>query len=327
MNNIFRISIRNLLLAQVLLLILFSFHASAQLFTRILPNKWTSKAASIERTTWFRFGKLKPENKSKEEIFKKSIASFQKSIFYPIQAVNTLIDLIEKEAPVLKRINIYITSFDINNPGKVDVSKTPDGQILFVFAPAEDKDTHPDIGKYFVIANDNICYEISVKEKDSWADKYINNVIVTNDGLRTTVDPNAKENQMDGHVSDTRSLYYLYEDLTEFLVEERKYQERKFNKNVSGIEIDLASYTDEGDNDGYYKNRLILQFEFTNDDSNGSHEKFYIDDGKNFYRRLKKTLKTQGSIIRIKSINKNRKNDFTKRGFNHSELCPDDCPQ
>lgn len=331
-NNAHFISSIKMSILFVLLILGFA-ETKAQLFTRPLPKKWVAKADCIERKMWFRFGRKAQNVKSKEEILKRIVGSSQESkIFYPIHSITTLLNNLDAKDPNLKGVNIYITSFDITKPGPLRNTNTIDRQIVLVFATARPDNGHDDTGYYFAIGADNSCHEITMNDKDNWLKNYRDNIVNSVNGFNTTIDPGASYNWYQGNrlqVSDTWRVFHDYLELKEFLVDEKDYQKRKFKNDLYGIQVDFSSYTELGNDEGKYKYRLTLQFEYTRQKNDGTYEVFYLDDQPNFFRRKKKADK-QGrrELARSEKQNKqkNQKNGEEKAmGFNHGELCPDIC--
>ena len=104
---------------------------------------------------------------------------------------------------------------------------------------------------------------------------------------------------------------------------------------VTGIEIDLASYSDEGvpatvNGTHYtnaYKNRLIIQFEFLKHDlcfdispDFDKDKIFYIDDEPDFCDRYKITVENyKMKKLSIEAIRQSL-------GADKGQLCPPNCP-
>ncbi len=306
----------------VVTLIMLSLNTSAQLFTRPLPKSWTAKADGIERKTWFHLPGLKPSTKSKDRIFQDKIHTTDyPHLFYSIAGVNDLIAKLDKIAVSFNSINVYITLPTKPVTCATALPPISNDQIILVFAPADRVgETVKDVGNYFIIGPDDKCYEIEKSCMQEWSSNYFKKVIDGADGLISTI-LNIKENKYKGVLTDTRSIAYPYSNIKEFLVNEKDYQGRKFNK-VSGIQVDFAQFTDRGDPQSdkvEYQYRLILQFEFTRKNEQSKDEVFYIDDQKNFLRRLKKTKKEE---------EKNRASNDGRiriKTFNHGSLCPQVC--
>lgn len=305
----------------VIILMALSLHSTAQLFTRQLPKSWTAKADGIERRTWFHLANLKPGSKSKDKIFQDKIQTADyPHLFYPIEAVKDLLTQFEKIATPYNSVNVYITLFTNSANCKTALPPISPKQIILVFAPANRTPGGvTDIGKYFMIAPDNKCYEVEKPCMEDWSLNYFKKVVDGADGLISTI-LNAPENiGKDGKLTDTKSIVYPYENFKEFLTREKDYQNRKFYT-VTGIQVDFSQFTDKGDGsiNADYKYRLILQFEFTRKDENNKDVVFYIDDEKNFLRRLKKTRKKNESRLSSNGT-------VEIMTFNHGELCPQIC--
>ncbi len=304
----------------VITFITLSLQSSAQLFTRQLPKSWTAKADGIERKTWFHLANLKPGSKSKDKIFQDKIQTADyPHLFYPIEVVDKLIGKLGEIVVPYNSINVYITLFTKSVNCKTVLPAINDNQILLVFAPANRiNNSVLDIGRYFIMAPDNTCIEIEKFCMEEWSANYFKKVVDGADGLISTI-LNAPENiGKDGKLTDTKSIVYPYENFKEFLTRERDYQNRKFYS-VSGIQVDFSQFTEKGDGsiNAEYKYRLILQFEFTRKEGN-KDVVFYVDDEKNFLRRLKKTMKRNESRVSPNGT-------VEIKTFNHGELCPQIC--
>lgn len=300
---------------------IFSLNATAQLFTRPLPKSWTAKADGIERKAWFHLPGIIPGSKSKDKIFQDKIQTTDyPHLFYSIGAVEKLLTQFEKTTIPYNSVNVYITLFTNSANCKTVLPPISTKQIILVFAPAmRSRAGVTDIGKYFIIAPDDNSYEVEKSCMEDWSSNYFKKVVDGTDGLISTILDAPENKDKYGKLTDTKSIVYPYENFKEFLTTEKDYQDRKFNK-VSGIQVNFSQFTDKGDPDSFnqeYKYRLILQFEFTRKEGN-KDVVFYIDDQKNFLRRLKKTRKKNESGISAYGTEE-------IKTFNHGELCPQIC--
>jgi len=307
---------------------LFSLNTSAQIFTRPLPKNWVSKKSSIERKNEFLVGKLypSPDQKTKAEILHKKVSANQPlQMRYSEKSVTDLMNRISEKYSVngIRKpnqwVNIYIT-LDASVP-----------KIVLVFAPAKGDEGEPgkinppkDLGSYFVIEN-NMCTEILKGDNDNWCKNYFDYVIDGADGLVSTIDQTDRDNSSGGIYSDTKSEYYAFKDLKEFLIDEPEYQKNHFNNDIWGIEVDFAAYTDKGDANGRFKLRFILQFELL-PNINGP-DVLYVDDQSNFNRRLKRWIKKYNKAENGKALTQTTKEEREKVGSNNGQLCPPNCPR
>ena len=293
---------RKFVIVLLLLLIIFNESIEAQ---RDIPRMWVSKAHSIERSLWFRFGTLVPGNKSKERILSRlseNPPGKTLSNKFPVSSFDDLIAKMEADYPSgFAGLHVYITAFKSSCPGPLNPATTANKELVLVFAPANKTGSYPeDLGNYYVISpDDKLCYNLGGADiKNCWFNNYKTEVVRGRRGLATTIDSEEKENRAaDGRLSDTRSIYYIYKEFKDFIVEERKYQDENTETNPQGIKITdiemfFGSYPDRGIGDNYYgedptkfKNRLIILFEFIR---NGNI--FYIDDASDFPGRHKKMI-------------------------------------
>ena len=294
---------------------------------RDIPSMWVSKANSIERRLWFRFGTLVPGNKSKERIItglsgnpsRKTLSSK-----FPVSSFDDLIRSMESDFPSgFNGLNVYVTAFRATCRGPLDPATTPNKELVLVYAPARVTDSnYADLGIYYIInPNDNRCHRVTTEIKNCWHSYYISSVVRGSSGLLTTLDSREDENQApDGTKSDTRLISYNYDHFKDFIVNERNYQDNNPETNpqrirISEIEIVWASYPETGigtNRYGYredkFKNRLIIIFEFIR---NGKI--FYIDDATDFPGRLE-------------SMNRKKMRYGFDFGADNGQLCPPNCP-
>lgn len=307
----------------VVIAIILSNSAIAQIFTRPLPKSWVSKFDCIERSMWFRIGNYKPGGKSKDDIFKEKTGMPAKNIFFSNKSIDDLINKIEAVVLPFDHINIYLGLYVDDPSCPQDMKKPGTNDVVLVFAPAERKrdehgnDIYVDVGSYFMVDKNEACHEIINKQCfDKWIKEYVDKLSSAKDGLASTIDPTKNENILpDGTISDTRRLTYSYESFLEFWKEERKHLVKK-NINISGIRVDFVQYTDRGmpEKRGKFQYRLHLQFELIQEISSGNQVDYYQEDTKNFHRRYKKYLKER-----------EKDSLLSPNGGNHGQLCPNIC--
>ena len=328
----------------------FDSEIEAQFFTKKLPQKWIPMGESEDHVKWFNSKTYVSGAKYKSQILKDKGVLNSDYVFYSNDAIKELNKRLKNEIsdPGNQRVNIYITYYTGTPANCIPPIKV--NQLIFVYAPASPD--RKDLGKYFIII-ENKCYEISKACKDSWFDdynKYINtpakdkSTVV--DGLTSTIERTG-DNYDKTEYSDTKFVSYVFDEFSEFIHKEKKYQLRKFKEyEIIGMVVDYAAYSDKGYKN-YHKGRFILQFDFAKKGTNG-YDKVYIDKESNFEKRKRKTENSLKKSIWSKSGYENWKKEnpsikdkpeyntydkwlkqmiaeFEIKGFDHSELCPDVC--
>lgn len=280
--------------------------------TNSVPAMWVSKSESIKRQKNFKGGFFSGNNYKYKLLSKKIGKDETRSIFYPIDSIRALFKLMCNENKDYKYLNIYIASFN-KDYGSNYFNVNDDKKLTIIFSPANDQGI--DLGKFYIIDKDNHPQSISSLIKEKWAENYIKEKCPV---LLSTIDLHAKENYPNNDItnqpSDTRVICYSLHNINRVLQDEVEYQLKNGNKiNVTGIQVNFAAYPDEGicinGVNNLYKNRLILQFEFTRKKGN-KQKVFYIDDQPGFQSRPKDKDPTDCNIL---------------PAFDNGQLCPPTC--
>ena len=279
---------------------------------RDVPKMWVSKDVSRNRMDLFT---------TKKQILDLAIGGqHPDKYFFTIASVKDLIKQIESNYKVTRgqALNVYIAACDNDQDSTSPVGTMKKNQLVIIFAPAiKSKRVYHDIGTYYTInITDYSVHAIPVKDKNAWVGNYINNIVGDKTrGLASTI-ADSRENYTGQTLSDTRSLSYLYSDFKDFITTEREFQDTSSTEPITGIDLCFAAYPDTGIGCNYYgypltdfKNRLLLQFEFTKK-RGATDEIFYIDDLGGFENRSRDGLCNKVSL-----------------GGDNGQLCPPNCPR
>ncbi len=223
----------------------------------------------------------------------------------------------------IEKLRIYFAAYDKNYPYPANGVSQPyknakDRTLLLFFCPVDATDS--ELNYYIISPDDSLVYYLPDSVARDWADYYLDMDVYGLNGLVTTIERNAKENYIGypNFFSDTRCITYGFDSIINVLQNERKYQMDQNSKRVTGIEADLAAYTEKGINglrEGFsinaYKDRLIVQFEYLEKDSTGRSKIFYIDTLPDFNQR-----KILSGVSHPKQILSN----------DNGQLCPPNCP-
>lgn len=279
-----------------------------------IPQMWVSKSNSIKRTNWF----SKHNRHGKKDILTKIIGQTHPSYSQiSVSGFDDLMKNIEKEFGAnFEGLNVYITSFDAAHPGPLKPPAAINKQLVVVFAPAKVSEDPPfkssDLGKYYILnSEDSKPYEITENIKNYWTANYEK---ISKNELASTLKKHKKENyDDDGKTTDTRCIFYFYDNFREFISDERTYQDNNPVANPTGIKIShirisFAAYTRKGigsNSVDKYKHRLILLFDFIRDG-----KIVYIDDDPGFRSRPPQ-------------------HDIRTRSGDNGQLCPPsiNCPE
>ncbi len=248
---------------------------------RVIPRMWENKRIEKEKKRWFKHGIYKDGVDTKYNILIKNNGSETQSFVFQKEVFQKLLDSVCKLKPPFLRI--YFASYD-ERYGPVPYGL--DKHLTLLFCPAASDGN--DIGEnYFNVTPDGTIMRINTTTKASWIDYYVKNQLYS---LKQTIDEVTDNRDNHGEYSDTKSLLYPIGNIIE-LTEEIGYQKLQNNKNITGIEIDLASYTNQGLSiygTLHYKNRLYIQFQFTKQSwLTRKRRFFYIDNTRGFRRRPK----------------------------------------
>ncbi|MBS1610101.1 MAG: hypothetical protein JSS98_18430 [Bacteroidetes bacterium] len=299
-----------------------------------VPFMWIPKDKSVERTLWFKFGKLHTAVYSKQEILNRLLGKEHPSNYtYSVIDFDKMLSKIELEnggPQNIKGLRVYFAAHKASiEPDNVpmETSIIPDKQIVLIFAPTDIN--AKDLNKYYIFGSDKKPYTFkkqgTIDLLQQWLNYYKDNA--GHIGLVFTLEPSATENIDNGIVTDTESILYCYSDFLDFIRCERDYQNNlRKNSNkppIDFIEIDFASFSDTGVSSPKYpsgfKNRLHLLFEFKSQNAI-----VYIDESKDFYNRLE-TLGIAGTNCDFPSFNIDKE---INKGGDNGQLCPPyNCPK
>ena len=182
---------------------------------------------------------------------------------------------------------------------------------------------------FFINSNDNTIYTVTTACARDWINDYD---AVNEPGLRQTVDKADTYNE-DPHssagYSDTKSIFYTYDNIKAAFENEEKYQHSK-GIEINAFQVSFSAYTKKGnDRKPYYKNRLFLQFDYVYG-LKGKNEVLYLEDQEDFDCRIDATLINQKFGIKrlskeeIKKLS--RKEKISLISLDNGQLCPTYCP-
>jgi hypothetical protein len=269
---------------------------------RPIPFMWIPKEKSVERTLWFKFGRLSGVTESKEELLTDYVGKTHKAGYsYSLKSFDSLLTLMNSQNPV--GVRVYFGAFDEDHqPVGVPIdNNTPEGQIILIFAPTDA--SHKDLNKYYIFGPNNYPYSITPAAATTLIGNYQFNEGSSQNVLAVTVEQNVTEN-LDNNTNkttDTKSILYCYSDFKDFIQLERTYQNNSITYIadslhttavlIDSIAIDFASLPDTGVSTiplpsglGFgnpaFKNRLHVLYGFTRKGA-----PYYIDDSPDFYTR------------------------------------------
>ncbi len=300
------------------LLILLSFGALKQAIAQTktppkLPHMWVSQAHGGKRKNHFEKGKTHNNKESKFTYLSRHLGSKEtQSILCPKKNMDLFFNSLDSNK--VKFIRIYIAAYNEDSGGMVPANMNK--HLTIVLAPA-DKDTI-DVDDYYNISPDGLIVKIDKEVMQGWVNYYVDEKMKV---LLQTFNGNEEENRFQGKTpSDTRSILYRMEDFLEFLMAESKYQKTTHGIDMTGIRIDFASHTEEGIPDVAgcpspkykYKNRLILQFEYTQKVENDNYKVFYIRENEGREKQCPFNF---------------RKNQADLVTADNGQICPANCPK
>lgn len=265
---------RSFLLVIILMILITSIQAQTNniITPPPYPQMWVSKLEGQTRRDWFMKGKPAPGVKSKYEILKDIIgSSVTDSIICPINNLSDFIDSLTN----IGFIRFYFAQYIISPGGIVPSGFNKD--ITLIIAPLLQNKSER--GDYYNITPNGQITLITKPAKLLWVASFENNILPE---LYQTLIANDSDNLYGGKYTDTKTTTYSLKNFIEFLDTESTYQKSKGNY-FTAISIDFCSYPMNGitcNGKTHYKNRLILQFEYTRKSatSANSYEVLYIDD-------------------------------------------------
>jgi hypothetical protein len=244
------------------------------------PNMWVPKADGINRKDNFLNNNSNIESDSKYSLLSQKIQEPETaSIFYSLKSFQNLLATFETQAKATNQpfgyFRVYIASYFEDSGGYVP--KGFNKHLTLIFAPALSPNS--DVGDYYVINPDGTIAKLPKSVKNGWINYY---AIEKLSQLHNTIYKNDPDNQSNNPESDTRSVVYHWANVLQLVDTEANYQIDTNHIALNGIQIDFAAYNDDGNKNGKYKNRLIIQFEFTKLNISGQSEEYYIEDTKDF---------------------------------------------
>ncbi len=234
------------------------------------------------------------------------------SIYYPdfFEMIKYFISKYKNQFVYLR---VYIAAYPPNDPM---VPKNWGKKLTLIFAPA-DKDCKDIPDAYYTIQPngnfDAINGKINTTKMKIWTRRYINKLMPS---ILGTIDSDDEDNLIGEEIlSDTRSITYPASNIKELLGELTRDSHRRAGEPVAiaGVKAFFAAYTNQGNEDekNIYRNRLHIEFEFTDKDGNI----IYLDDD------VEDQFK-DGKIHPQPIIT----DCFGKKGINNGQLCPANCP-
>jgi len=238
---------------------------------------WVKKTDGIERRKWFTAKPPLSKYPSKNTLLYALLGfNVTHSIPCPINNIaKNFIDTLDKKS--INFIRFYFAEY--NETYGSDVPPGLNKDLTIIIAPAFSETN--DREDYYNVTPNGEINKITKDEKIGWIKDFENTILpelnksISDLKIPDNLDPHDK------NYYDTKSCCYPLSYFIEFLDTEEKYQEAKGNP-MTGIEIDFCSYTNKGilksDNQYHFRNRLILQFEYTRKHGSNNYEVFYIDD-------------------------------------------------
>ncbi|HEY5368916.1 MAG TPA: hypothetical protein VIJ75_07985 [Hanamia sp.] len=298
----------------VVILVISTINLKAQ---RLLPHMWVAESEGIKRQDWFKEGTPATKSDSKYNLLRNSLNfDFTHSIICPVKNLRDFIDGIKD--PNLNILRFYFAEYD-NNSGNVVPSAIANDMTL-IMVPGSAPDPNPknlpgtDGKDYYNISpNGDITLITDKTIVEGWINNFNANLMQELD--KTIKD--APENESNGVPSDTKSCFYRLSDFKEFLDSEIVHQD-SIGVSITGIQINFCSNDSNGitcnGKSHFYKDRLILQFEYTHKKGLNNYDVFYIEDNPDDFKHRQKQTPICSTLARHVLTSDN------------ALLCPDNCP-
>lgn len=273
----------------------------------ILINLFFAFAISIsvqaqKKTKPYMFVKKEIGDARKTEFIEKKYALLKEKInvsdiFYPC-FFNMIYDMQKKHKSNFVYLRVYYAVYPATDPYFPNT-------LTLIFAPVDANNN--DIGSYYnmkpgTMERPNV---ITASQKDNW----VNLFITAQESLLGTID-NIRDNEINGVLSETRSIRYYGKNIKELQgeLDRDHFYEGGGSAKIEGMKAYFAAYKVDGNQDGNYRKRMHIEFEFTDKDGNPIYLDFdhadQFPDGNHGYEDP----------------------DKTDKGINNGQLCPANCP-
>lgn len=285
-----------------------------------IPAMYVLKADALERIVQFsgfpnsKFHLLEGLNKTQDL-----------SLIYTRVAVDKLLRKINVDSGIRIYFARYCKYEKDPLPDEIE-----DGKVILLFATQPRGNAKPT--EYYFLndkRNDNNIYPIGERDANEWIIDYNINVQKV---LRQTLIPGDTNNIDKGDKRfpyDTKSIFYSKADIEEAFKNEVEFQRRYYGIDINAYKVSFSSYTPAGDNNGKYKNRLLLQFDYLYDSNTVLNQEAQEYFWCRASLREKKLIKQFGS----KTIDEKTKKLIQPNGIvltftaiDNGQLCPTHCP-
>jgi len=240
----------------------------------------------------------------------------------------TLLDALKNSPNASDAVKMYFAIFDAAHPGSVPAGSVADKQLVILFTPATlfglvDNWAYATAqGKihYLLIPGQKLI-EIDTTVSNNWIKFYDRKICTGPGGFSSTINHD-RENWYNGKLSDTKSMFYPVKNFDELFVTEIQNQETNHGNPVSQVQMNLACYTNTGDDEGKNKNRVLIQFNLlTKNAATGTQDVINLEAQPDFEARAgarSALTKMQHPAI--------KKNELPFFDFDNGQLCPLNCP-
>jgi hypothetical protein len=237
-------------------------------------------------------------------------------IYYP--AFFDMIDYFQRKYKTqYSYLRVYFAVYPLRTTDPT-VPASLQNKITLIFAPVDCYNR--DLGNYFNMKPGEkkfspVDAEIKKRQKELWTSLFIQTVLPA---LRETIKNPDSNDSEEGEVSDTKSIRYAADNVNEIYNERFRSAHKHMNKHdtITGMKAFFASYTDDGDTlrKKRYKNRLHIQFEFTNEKG----DIIYLEDDSEdqFIHGHPHPYPDYDELLDNKEFH----------GANNGQLCPANCP-
>ncbi len=243
------------------------------------PHMWVKKEISTQTEQNFESKHFILSNYLKKEE--------TDSIFYDIGIFKKMIEDFGR-LPDIAYVNAVLATFDEQEGGATSVPPGYGSLITLIFVPTNSKGDV--LGYYFIppgVTDINTVTSLGSTPASRWIQNYEDK---QKKCLLLTLESNDQDNYIGADIkdptkfSDTRAIRYPYTFFAE-LNTEVDYQTkvpRHYRRMTSGIKAFLSCIPFKGIQ--HFKNRLFVQFEFTQK-INGKDEVYYLDNTYKFFKR------------------------------------------
>jgi hypothetical protein len=293
-----------------------------------LPAMFVRKESGLQRQAWFSSPKTKP---SKLAILRSLAGPIQKTSYsFTKNEFMSLLDMVRKSDASSDAVKAYFAIFDANNTGGVPTDLLADKQMIVLFTPAkldfdqaENVEFAGALGKtHYLLMPGRGVIPIDTLVSVEWIKYYTNIICASKTGFISTINQTLKENKYDKLPSDTRSIYYTWDNLDEVFTDEVKHQKDAFGIDVTGVNMNISCYPDTGDDNHKKINRVLIQFDLTmKKPGTNIDEVIYLDEELDYESRYEQTVAQ--FIKKHPGIKKGPHNMFD---LDNGQLCPLNCP-